>query len=157
MALKEKDIWPKWPVHVSEDGKILFPNPKQWDDFKVPYYGKDMTLILKKRVKERSRQEEKYYHAVVVRLVAETLEMGRQEAHEFLKAMFLRIEDTTSTGIRYSRIMSTTELSDQAYREYWEKCVKWAALPTMDDGLSEQSGLGIYVPYPNEVDYESTV
>lgn len=153
MTLKEAHIWPKWLVKVNDNGIIYFENRREWDRFKIPYYGKEMTLILKARTKDRSRQEEKFYHAVVVRMVAEDMDIGRDEAHEFLKRLFLRIEAKTPGGIRYERVLSTTELSDRAYREYWEKCIHWAALPTGDDGLNQDSGLGLVVPFPNEVDY----
>lgn len=153
MALKEAKIWPRWRVTISQDGRFIFERPEDWERFKIPYYGREMELILKDRAKDRSRQEEKYYHAVVVRMVAEAMEIGRQEAHEFLKRLFLTIEDKTTSGIRYRRSMSTTELSDKAYRDYWERVILWAAQPTEDRGLDESSGLDLVIPYPNEVFY----
>lgn len=151
---KEKTFWPNWPVKIDEGGRVSFPDKDQWENFKVPYRGKDMVLVLKRPTKDRSRQEEKYYHAVVVAMVAEEMDLGRQEAHEFLKRLFLRIEGKTKSGIRYERILSTTELSDRQYREYWEKCIMWAAQPTGDDGLNESSGLELSIPMPNEIDYQ---
>lgn len=53
------------------------------------------------------------------------------------------------------RVLSTTELSDIAYRDYWGKCVQWAVLPTKDEGLGVDSGLGLYIRLPNEVDFEN--
>lgn len=157
MATKEKTFWPNWPVKIDEKGVLHFQNRVEWDRFKIPYYGKDMVLVLKTPSKDRSRQEEKFYHAVVVAMVAEEMDLGRQEAHEFLKGLFLRVEGRTTSGFRYERVMSTTELTDRQYRSYWEKCIQWAAQPTWDDGLGESSGLGLIIPYPNEVWYDQPV
>lgn len=155
MALKEKEIVPKWNVDVSESGEVVFRDPDSWERYKIPFRGKEAQLILKRVTKFRSRQEEKYYHGVVVQKVAEAMCIDRQEAHEFLKGMFLKTEERTPSGARYERTMSTTELGDKAYREYWEAIIRWAALPTKDDGLGLESGLEIYIPYPNEVDWEN--
>ena len=102
------------------------------------------------------KQEEKFYHAVVVSMVSDAMGITRDNAHNFLKGLFLKIEERSKAGkYRYERILSTTELSDKAYREYWEKCIMWAAQPTGPDGLNQESGLDLYIPYPNEVDYKN--
>lgn len=155
MALKEKEIVPKWNVDVTEEGKVMFRDPEAWERFKIPFRGKPAQLILKRVTKLRSRQEEKYYHGIVVQKIAEAMCIERQEAHEFLKSMFLKTEERTPSGARYERVMSTTELGDKAYREYWEQILRWASLLTKDDGLGPDSGLGLYIPYPNEVDWEN--
>lgn len=154
MALKEKEIVPKWRIFV-KDGKMTIQNKEAFSRYLLNFEGKEGTLVVRKPVKERSRQEEKFYHAVVVRMVAEAMEIMPQEAHEILKNMFLRVEETSPAGFRYYRSLSTTELSDASYREYWEKIIRWASLPTGEDGLGPDSGLEIYIPYPNEVDYEN--
>lgn len=151
--MKESHIYPLWPVKIT-GGHVEFEDRAAFYEHLIPYEGKEMALILKRRVKDRSRQEEKYYHAVVVRMVAEEMDTTREDAHDFLRKMFLTTEEKQGK-YRYVRVMSTTELSDGAYRDYWEKCVRWAALPTYDDGLSEDSGLNLYIPYPNEVSYEN--
>ncbi len=154
MALAEKKIYPKWNVKI-HNREMLFEKPEEFKEHLVPFDGKEMTITLKHHFKSRSRQEEKYYHAVVVRMVAGAMDVADQEAHEFLKDLLLKVEEVSPAGFRYTRAMSTTELSDKAYQEYWKKCLDWAALPTDDDGLSITSGLGLYIPMPNEVDYEN--
>lgn len=154
MALAEKKIYPKWIVEI-HNGEMLFERPKDFKEHLIPYEGKQMTVTVKNVFKSRSRQEEKYYHAVPVRMIAAAMDISDQEAHEFLKQMFLTVEEQSPAGFRYTRAMSTTELSDKAYREYWESVVRWAAQPTEDDGLGPSSGLNLYIPLPNEVDYEN--
>lgn len=158
MSLKENKFYPQWPVRINNKGILEYPTNRQaWENYKIPYYDKHMVLILKPPTKERSRQEEKFYWAVVVAMVAESMQIGRDEAHKMLAEMFLRVEEVSPTGVRYRRILSTTELGDKAYREYWEKCIHWAALPTRDDGLSPLSGLELVIPFPNEVDYTQAI
>lgn len=152
MSLSEKKIYPNWKVKI-EKGKVVFENRDLFDQHLIPMEGKEKYLIIKDISKSRSRQEEKFYRAVVVRMVAEEMTIEDEEAHNFLKGLFLTIEEKTPEGYRYNRVQSTTELSDKAYREYWGKCINWAVLPTLDEGLGPNSGLGLYIPMPNEVDY----
>lgn len=155
---RDKTIYPAWDCGVY-NGRVVIKDREVFDKHLIPLEGKDnLQLILKRKVKSRSRQEEKFYHAVVVRMVASHMDITDQEAHEMLKKMFLRTEERTlmvnGKAVRYERTMSTTELGDKAYREYWENCIKWASLPTQEDGLGPNSGLGLYIPYPNEADWD---
>lgn len=153
MSLKEKKIYPAWDVTIT-GGKVVFDDREGFDRYLIAFEGKKKKLIIKDVSKDRSRQEEKFYHAVVVRYVAEAMDISDQEAHEFLKKMFLSIEERSPAGFRYMRVMSTTELSDKAYSDYWKRIQRWAVLPTLDDGLGPESGLGLYIPDPNEVEYD---
>lgn len=142
-----------------DGGKVIFEDRKAFDQHLVPYIGHDhMELIVRPARKERSRQEEKYYHGVVCQKVAEAMGITRMEAHKFLASMFLRMEEKVvlpgGKTIRYWRVMSTTELNDKRYDEYiFQEIIPWAALATADEGLGPDSGLGLYIPLPNEVDY----
>lgn len=157
MSKKEAKTWPKWPVQIDHKGRIAFRNPADWEAFKVPFYGQEMDIILKKRVKDRSRQEERYYYGVVVPYVAEAMGVSREAAHDFMAELFLKVEEKTTSGIRYERVMSTTELGDARYDQYvFKECVPWAARPTDEDtGLTQESGLSLWIPLPNECDYEN--
>lgn len=156
--LKDRSVVPAWECRIV-NGKVIIRDREEFDKYLIPYEGREnMQIILKRKVKGRSRQEEKFYHAVPVKWVADEMNITREEAHEFLKNMFLKTEERIVTddgrAIRYERTMSTTELGDAAYREYWQSVINWASLPTEDGGLSINSGLGIYIPMPNEVDWE---
>lgn len=152
MALSEKKFYKNWDVVVS-GRRVNFKDREAFDDHLVPLDGKEMVLVLKDKVKERSRAEEKFYRGVVVPMIAEEMGASLQPTHEMLAKFFLTVEEKTPAGYRFSRVQSTTELSDKAYRKFWNDCIKWAALPTDDDGLSVDSGLSLYIPMPNEVDY----
>lgn len=140
-------------------GRIHFLDREAFDRHLVPLIGmENMELIVQRASKARSRQEEKYYRGVVCQLVAETLSITRQEAHALLMGMFNTITErkTLPDGrvLRYSRVLSSTELDDKQFDEYiFQKVIPWAALPTQDEGLGPESGLDLYIPLPNEVDY----
>lgn len=156
--LKDKTIYPAWECAVY-NGKVVIKEREAFDKHLIPYEGKEnLVLTLKRKVKARSRQEEKFYHAVVVRMVASNMDITDQEAHDMLKRLLLKTEERVKLAdgrvVRYERVVSTTELGDKAYREYWENCIRWAALPTKEDGLGPDSGLGLYIPYPNEADWD---
>lgn len=157
-GLKDRTIVPAWDCGVFNN-KVVLKDRQAFDNHLIPFEGKDnLQLIIKRKVKHRSRQEEKFYHAVPVRMIAAHMEITDQEAHEMLKRMFLKQEERAKLAdgrvIRYERVLSTTELGDKAYREYWENVIRWAALPTKDEGLGPDSGLGLYIPYPNEADWD---
>lgn len=156
-GLKDRNVVPVWDIMII-DNEIEVKDKDSFHKYLIPLEGRDnMQLTIKRKVKSRSRQEEKFYYAVPVKYVAEAMDITREEAHEFLKSLLLKEETSIvlkdGQVIRYERVMSTTELSDAAYREYWNDVIRWAALPTEDDGLSRTSGLGIYIPGPNEVEW----
>ena len=156
MELKEKKFYPKHHIEIDQTGKIIFEDKDKWENAKIPFIGKKCDLILKNRIKDRSRQEEKYFHGVVCTMVAEEMGIAPQEAKNMLKDLFLKEETRSPEGFRYERTMSTTELDDKRYRQFvFDECVRWAALPTKDDGLGIDSGLSLYIPSPNECDYEN--
>lgn len=160
MGSKTSKIYPTWEGYVSDDGRLFIKDQKGFDSYLIPYMKKKVYVVVKDHSKDRSRKEEKYYHGVVVRMVAEEMGISYSHAHEFLKEMFLTIEDKVTVKgreIRFKRTLSTTELTDEAYRKYWKKCVEWASLPTEEYGLGPESGLGLYIPLPNEVDYEDSI
>lgn len=152
--VKEREIVPKWNVEI-HGNKVVFELRKEFDAYLIPFEGKQMHLILKKRHKSRSRAEEKYFHAVVCHMIGEAMSISADEAKEFLRGLFLEIEEKSPAGYRYTRLLSTTELSDKAYHKFiFDEVLPWAALPTGEDGLSRDSGLQLRLPLPNEVSYD---
>lgn len=158
-GLRDKTIYPAWDVAIVQN-KVVFKNREAFDRHLIPLEGKEnLQLTIKRRVKPRSRHVEKYYYAVPLRMIADAMNIADQEAHEFLKNLFLKVEESTVTKdgkvARYERVMSTTELGDKRYMEYvFQEVLPWAAKPTQDDGLGIDSGLGLYIPNPNECDYD---
>ena len=159
MKLKERKVYPKFTA-TQYAGRLIIENNNSFNAYLVSLGNKQLDVIVKPKTKDRSTQENKYYYGVVVRSIAEFMCIDDHEAHEFLKGLFLTTTEQKEIAdgktIIYERVLSITELSDVAFREYWKKCVNWAALPTDEEtGLNITSGLGLYIPLPNEVDFEN--
>lgn len=152
MALSEKKFYPKFKGKVVS-GQIIYEDQASYNTYIATLEDKDIETVTKPPAKERSRQEEKFYRGVVVPMVADEMCIPQQEAHEIMAKLFLTIEEQSPVGYRFERVQSTTELSDKAYREYWNQCIRWASLPATGEGLTASSGLSLYIPLPNEVDY----
>lgn len=74
--------------------------------------------------KVRTIQQNKYYWAVIVDMLAEHCGMTDEEMHESLKDKFLSIYDP---AIDLKRIRSTTELNTMEFIEYNERIKRWAS------------------------------
>src|SRR5690606_13376169 len=100
-------------AQVNEQGKLHIERRDKLDEFLLRYTGKTLGVTIKPYRKPRSRQEEKYYHAVPKMMVAEAMDMEPEEAHHFLCTLFLKIEEMkviNGKEVRYTRVRSTTEL-----------------------------------------------
>ncbi len=157
----ETRIYPKWKIQIKSLGQIVFQDEDGFNAHLVPLESDEKwyDLVIKPESKSRSRQEEKYYHAVVCKMIGEAMSITAHEAHQFLSKMFLTIVErkTMADGriVRYERTRSTTELDNKQYDSYiFDDCVRWAAKPTLEDGLGVDSGIELYIPLPNEVEYD---
>jgi hypothetical protein len=123
---------------------LSFDDPRQYNNAVASVNGGRFEIVLRKEKTKRSDQANKYYWAVVVKIItAEFYGMAtaadKDRVHEGLKRLFLLRHDA-KTNLDY--VESTTRLSTAEFQEYLTQCRKWAA---------EQ---GINVPEPNEVSYE---
>lgn len=97
-------------------------------------------LTIKKRVKQRSLNENSYYHGVIVKILSDHTGYTPKEMHECLKLKFLSEEDAR-TGL--VRLRSTSDLSTVEFEQFCVDIRQWSSLE-----------LGCYIPLPNEpIDY----
>lgn len=92
--------------------------------------------------KLRSENENKYYWAVVVKMIANEMGTLPDYAHDMLKQMFLK-NGYSFKGKQYDYVRSTTSLSTKEFEDYLEKIRMWSA-----------SELECIIPLPNEVDLD---
>ena len=100
--------------------------------------GERIDLILRKRTSQRSDQQNRYYHGVVIKLLAEHTGYTTDEMHENLKRLFLSTKD--EHGL--IRIGSTATLKTLEFKDYLDRIIRWAAID-----------LGVPIPEPDSVDY----
>lgn len=97
-------------------------------------------IEIKKDKNKRSYSQNRYYHGIVVKLIAEDTGHFPDEMHEILKTMFLQYDAIIEkTGVVVRIAKSTTELNTAEFEEYLEKCRIFAL-----------TDLGIRIPLPNE-------
>jgi len=125
-----------------KNGKVTFQNREQFDNDVSGNEGKNVYITIREQKNRRSLNLNSYYWAVVVRLVSVETGYDKEEAHEILKSMFLRTKYQIK-GIWVDGMKSTTKLSNQEMSDYIEEVKRFAS-----------SSLGLYIPDPNEVEYE---
>jgi hypothetical protein len=123
-------------------GKLSLEKADKFREFLSTLDGKEIALSVRKAEYTRSGAENRYYWGVVVRMVADEMAILPDEAHDFLKSLFLK-EGVEVGGKRFEIVKSSADLSIADFEDYCEKCRNWAG-----------SELGIKVPLPNEIDQE---
>ena len=122
-----------------EDGKLKLENASEFGTYIAKYEGKDLALIIKRASLIRTNAENRYYWGVVVRMISDEMGVLPDEAHDFLKSLFLKV-GVEANGKRWEITKSTASLSVQEFEDYVEKCRQWSA-----------NELGSPIPMPNEI------
>ena len=125
-----------------KNGKVTYQNKELFDDHMLSYEGRTVVITVGEQRKRRSLNLNSYYWAVVVKLLSEETGYDKDEMHEVLKSMFLRTRYQIK-GVWVDGTKSTTKLSNKEMGEFIEEVKRFAS-----------TTLGVYVPDPNEVDYE---
>ena len=101
--------------------------------------GQRVEAIVRKKRKQRSTQQNKYYWSVIIGILADFCGYDPEGMHEALKEKFLGSE-RDSHGLK--KIRSTTDLTTDEFISYTNQVVIWAA-----------QNLSVYIPGPNECEY----
>lgn len=123
---------------VDADGRLAFDDVAAFARVRGNLRGQQVQILIERRAKPRSLQENGYYWGVVIPLLSEWAGYTSDEMHDALKEHFLSRFDDKS-GL--SKIRSTASLSTSEFEEFLSKVRQWA---------SEQ---GVFIPLPNEEIY----
>jgi len=99
----------------------------------------EVTITLPKDYPQRSGQQNRYYHGVVLELLSEHLGYTPEEVHEILKQKFLG-EVLSAGGQEFSVGKSTTELDTVQMENFMDRVRIWASIE-----------FSVVIPEPNEV------
>ena len=125
-----------------KNGNVTYQNKELFDDHMLSYEGKTVVITVGEQKKRRSLNLNSYYWAVVVKLLSEETGYDKDEMHEVLKSMFLRTRYQIK-GVWVDSTKSTTKLTHKEMSEFIEDVKRFAS-----------TTLGVYIPDPNEVEYE---
>lgn len=110
------------------------------------FEGKEITITIQRKKKERSSQQNRYYWGVIIELIHHAIReawgepLSKDEIHDMMRTKYCHIEAVKGeTGEIMVIPKSTTSLSTHEAEEYFELCRNWAA-----------EWLGIEIPLPNE-------
>lgn len=119
-------------------GRIVFANEEAFLKTKSALEGKDVSVVISAWRKARSTPQNRYYHGVVIPLIAESTGYTNTETHEILKQMFFSKEVTI--GKKTVLIATTTKENTVEWEEKMSMIRSWAS-----------GDLHIFIPEPNEV------
>lgn len=117
-------------------GKVIFDDRDSFDNYLLSLENMFVDIVIKKRRKDRSNQQNRYMWGVVYKLISETTGHTEDEIHDSMRAMFLM----DNLG-KFPIMRSSTSLTTAEMEEYLEKIRQWAA-----------QELSCIIPLPNEVE-----
>ena len=120
-----------------KQGKLSFNNLQQFTDYLKSLGEKSVEIIVRKIIRIRSNNQNRYYWGVVVPLLVNATGYTTEEMHEALKMLFLK--DLTR---KIPTLRSTADLTTTEFEDYLGKVRMWAA-----------QELSCVIPDPNEVDF----
>lgn len=125
--------------HVNEQGKLHINNRKDFiEEVGKVFCGKDVEIIVRKKRRVRSEQQNKYWW-VCMGLLGKEIGYTKQEIHEIAKFKFLKREKVIEkTGEVVEYLASTTQLTKSEFAEVTDHLIRWAA------------EMGIVLPAPNQ-------
>lgn len=124
-------------------GKVIHGKfvPHDFNSFRHAHIlleGQDAEVTIDRRKRQRSNQQNRYYHGVIVPILADHFGYTAEEMHEALKFEFLKVhEDKPLATVR-----STASLSTVEWEEFMSRVREWSSIH-----------YNVYLPEPNEVDY----
>lgn len=100
------------------------------------YEGKEIVLTIEPKRKRRSDNQNRYYWAVIVKMLGDYFGYEGDEMHEALKMKFLVISGGEG---RPDTIKGTSKLTTIEFNEYIDKVIRWAS-----------QEFGVVIPDPNQ-------
>lgn len=128
-----------FPGEVKQ-GNLVLDNRSRFQNFVKGFEGKKVEIILRKRKKQRSDQQNRYYFGVCVKILADHFGYTVEEMHEALKWKFLKVQSDPDHPIE--TVKSTASLSTVEFMELIAQIQIWAA-----------TEFSIVIPDPREIDY----
>jgi hypothetical protein len=138
-----KDIVPVWPAKI-ENGRLAIYDLDLFNDYCRSLSGNDIEVVVRKSkrstTKPGSDAQRRYYWPVIIGLISDHTGDDEDSTHEDLKVMFApKVINKQGKRVR----VTYSDMTTVQREEYHMKIRKWAA-----------ETFGIFIPLPNEVEYD---
>lgn len=97
-------------------------------------------IRLERPKKHRSKEENRYFHGVILPMIAMEIGDLESDVKEELKAMFLGYTETNKYGVVVNKVKPTSSLTTEEMEKFLNDCRHWA-----------YHFLNLIIPLPNEV------
>jgi len=108
-------------------GVLTFDEPLRWRATLGRHVGRRVTVIIRREQLRRTTQANAWYWACVVPLFSEWTGYEKDEAHEVLKQMFLKVEKVLPTGEIVESTGRTSTMNIEEFSEYCNRIVRFLA------------------------------
>jgi len=128
---------------LSKSGNVQF---ERWPDvsrYLTTMDGKRVEIVIKPYKPRRSNPQNRYYHGVIIPILADHFGYTHDEMHDAIKWEFLKKEeDEESEEIKPPTVGSTAKLKTDQFNQLLEEIKQWAA-----------SEYKVFIPDPMDVEY----
>lgn len=118
---------------VNEHGQLAIVHRKQFDSDLKRFAGKEVTIIVERKKKQRSLSQNAFHWGVIVPILKDAFYnegsiYSKDQVHEILKGLFLKVDEPIGTdGLFVTRIKSSTELTTSQWMDFNTQITIWAA------------------------------
>lgn len=123
----------------SKDGNIKFERWNELSSWIMSLDGKRLEIVVKEYKKKRSNEQNRYYHGVIIPVLAEYFGYTHDEMHDAIKIHFL--QRAPESGKPFT-VGSTAKLTTEQFKQLTDDIKIWAA-----------TEYGVFIPDPHEVEY----
>ena len=124
---------------LSTEGNVKF---ERWPDvsrYLTTMDGKRVEIVIKPYKPRRSNPQNRYYHGVIIPVLAEYFGYTHDEMHDAIKIHFL--QRAPESGKPFT-VGSTAKLTTEQFKQLTDDIKIWAA-----------TEYGVFIPDPHEVEY----
>ena len=116
-----------------KNGKLFFEDRETFDRYLTSLIGQ-VQIIVKKKRKQRSVEQNNYYWGVVIPILMDYCGYTKEQMHNALIMMFLKVEGKIPT------FRGSSELNTLEFCEFVDRVVIWAAME-----------LNVVIPPPEKI------
>lgn len=123
---------------TAKGGLVTFDDPLRWKAVVARHEGRRVQVTVRREQLARTLAQNRYYWAMVVPIFSDWSGYEKDEAHDVLKALFLKVRKTLPTGEEIEVPGSTAGLTKGQFKEFVDRVARFLA----DNGC--------YLPQPGE-------